>query len=199
MKTAIRDGSRNPCTKHYEVSPGHPPFEDRARFLGEVAGSWFEIGQEVGSRAGDLVRWVSDVWWGQHMEHYGKEETMQAMDLYAAQVEALDQGLIRFMEGIAEGAAPELDKSPFAKESSHYQKVLNTNIFDAWSYRHPTTTPWKEAEPGEMADTRRPTGRAGSNTAGSPASISATEKPHRASILAAAAPTMPAPTTAMSN
>ena len=76
---------------------------------------------------------------------------MQALDLYAAQVEALDQGLIRFMEGVAEGAAPELDKSPFAKESGHYQKVLNTNIFDAWSHRHPTTTPWKEAEPGEMA------------------------------------------------
>ncbi len=119
--------------------------------LGELTGSWFDIGREVGSKAGDLVRWVSDVWWDQHMNNYGKGETLQALDLYGDQVAALDAGLIRFVEGVAEGAASELEKSPFANDSSHYQKVLNTNIFDAWTFRHPTASSRQEAEPGEMA------------------------------------------------
>jgi len=32
----------DPCTKHYQVSPGHPPYETRARFLGELADPWYE-------------------------------------------------------------------------------------------------------------------------------------------------------------
>jgi hypothetical protein len=165
MKTSIPEESGNPSTKNYEVSEGHPPYESRARFLGELSGSFFDIGNQVGSKAGDLVRWVSDVWWKQHLEHYGKADTVQALDLYAAQVEALDPQLIHFMEGVAAGAAPHLDQSPFAQESSHYQKILNTNIFDAWSYRHPTATPWKEPEPGQMGCSSFATVGAGPNAA----------------------------------
>ncbi|MBT4499107.1 MAG: hypothetical protein HOC74_15365, partial [Gemmatimonadetes bacterium] len=151
MRAFLSDASGNPCTKKYQVSPGHPRFAPRARFLGELKGSWFDIGIQVGSQAGDLVRWVSDVWWKGHVEEWGLDDTMQALPLYEAQLEALDPGLIHFMQGVAEGAAEELDKSPFAKISSHYHKVLNTNIYDAWSWRHPTSIPWKKensAEPG---------------------------------------------------
>lgn len=86
------------------------------------------------------MRSVSDVWWKGHKEEWGFNETVEALPKYEAQLAALNPELIRFMEGVAEGAGEELDKSPFAKESSHYHKVLNTNIFDAWSYRHPTPT-----------------------------------------------------------
>lgn len=143
MQAFISKSSGNPCTQNYKVSPGHPPYESRARFLGAVRGSWFEIGQQVGQQAGDLVRWVSDVWWKGHVETYGFEDTMQALPRYEAQIEALNPGLIAFMKGVAEGAGEELDKSPFAKASSHYHKVLNTNVYDAWSWRHPTVLPWK--------------------------------------------------------
>jgi len=151
MRAFLSDTSGNPCTEKYQVSPGHPPFAPRARFLGELQGSWFDIGLQVGNQAGDLVRWVSDVWWKGHVEEWGFEDTMQALPLYEAQLEALDPGLIHFVQGVAEGAAEELDKSPFAKASSHYHKILNTNIYDAWSWRHPTSIPWKKdssAEPG---------------------------------------------------
>jgi hypothetical protein len=126
----------NPCAKHYDVSPGHPPFEPRARFLWALEGAWHEIGHQIGTKAGDLVRWVSDVWWKEHTEKYGLESTMKALPLYEAQTAALNLDLIEFMKGIAKGAAKELDKSPYAEASSHYQKILNTNIFDAWSWRH---------------------------------------------------------------
>ena len=144
MKADIGHGS-NPCLQHYQVSEGHPHYEPQARFLGNLTGSWYDIGQQVGEQAGDLVRWVSDVWWQHHLGTYGLSDTMQAMDLYEAQIAALSTSLIEFMQGVADGASTELDRSPHAQQSSHYQKVLNTNIFDAWSWRQPTPLPWKEA------------------------------------------------------
>ena len=135
----------NPCTQYYQVSPGHPSYAPRARFLCELMGSWYDIGYQIGAKAGDLVRWVSDVWWKEHIEKFGFNDTMQAMPLYEDSIAALSSDLIKFMQGIAEGAGEELDKSPYAQDSSHYHKVLNTNIFDAWSWRHPTTFPWKDS------------------------------------------------------
>ena len=102
MRTAeiaayIAAESGNPCAQNYVVSPGNPPYERRARFLGQLSGPWFEIGEQVGQQAGDLVRSVSDVWWEEHLENYGLEETMQALPRYEAQIEALNPGLIQFM------------------------------------------------------------------------------------------------------
>ena len=130
----------NPCAQNYQVSQGHPQYASRARFLGELRGSWYDIGNQVGAQAGDLVRWVSDVWWKEHTEKWGFDDTMQAMSLYEAQIAALSSDLVKFMQGIADGAAEELEKSPYAQASSHYHKILNTNIFDAWSWRHPTSS-----------------------------------------------------------
>ena len=129
----------NPCAENYQVSPGHPKYADRARFLGELKGSWYHVGYQVGTHAGDLVRWVSDVWWKGHIEKFGFDDTMRAMSFYESQIAALSSDLIKFMQGIADGAAEELGKSPYAQASSHYHKVLNTNIFDAWSWRHPAS------------------------------------------------------------
>jgi hypothetical protein len=78
------------------------------------------------------------------MEKFGFEDTMNAISLYEDQIAALSQELITFMRGIANGAAEELDRSPYAKECSHYHKILNTNIFDAWSWRHPAVMPWRD-------------------------------------------------------
>lgn len=135
--------SGNPCTKNYQVSPGHPPYESRSNFLGKVTGSWYDIGHKVGDKAGNLVRWVSDVWWKEHVDKFGFDDTMQAMSLYEKQIAAMSPDLIKLMEGIADGAARFLDKSPYTQASSHYHKVLNTNIFDAWSWRQPASFPWK--------------------------------------------------------
>ena len=79
----------NPCAKHYEVTPGHPPYAPRPRFLGELAGSWYYIGHQIGTKAGDLVRWVSDVWWKEHTEKWGFYDTVEAMACYERQIAAL--------------------------------------------------------------------------------------------------------------
>jgi hypothetical protein len=146
MQRSDSSNTGNPCAQYYHVSEGHPPYETRSRFLGELSGSWYEIGHQVGAKAGDLVRWVSDVWWKEHTEKFGFQDTMQAISLYEDQTAALDSDLIKFMHGVADGAAEELDKSPYAQASSHYHKVVNTNIFDAWSWRQPAKFPWKEGQ-----------------------------------------------------
>ena len=138
----------NSYAKYYQVSSGHPIYEPRARFLGHLKGSWYEIGYQIGSRAGDLVRWVSDVWWTEHIDNFGFEDTMKAMPLYEAQIEAFNPELIKLMKGIADGAERELEKSPYADASSHYHKILNTNIFDEWSWRQPGVFPWKDIQKG---------------------------------------------------
>jgi hypothetical protein len=140
---ANSSNSGNPYTQYYQVSQGHPHYETHSRFLGKLTGSWYDIGYQIGIKSGDLVRWVSDVWWKEHIGKYGIDDTMKAMSLYEAQIAMLDTNLIKFMEGIADGAEPELAKSPYAKDSSHYHKILNTNIFDEWSWRHPNSLPWQ--------------------------------------------------------
>ena len=133
----------NPCAKNYEISPGHPHYTPRSRFLGELSGDWYDIGHQVGAKAGDLVRWVSDVWWKEHTEKFGLEDTTKAIAFYEDQIAALSFGLVELMQGVADGAANELKKSPYAEDSTNYYKILNTNIFDAWSWRHPAALPWK--------------------------------------------------------
>ena len=138
--------SGNPYVRYYRMSPEHPPYEMHSRFLGQLAGSWYDIGYQIGIKSGDFVRWVSDVWWKEHIGKWGFDDTMKAMSLYEAQIAMLDTNLIKFMQGIADGAEPELAKSPYAKDSSHYHKVLNTNIFDEWSWRHPKSLPWRSSQ-----------------------------------------------------
>jgi len=58
--------------------PRTPAYESRARFLGELSGSWFEMGLEVGRQSADLVRWVSDVWWQGHVQEWGLADTMKS-------------------------------------------------------------------------------------------------------------------------
>ena len=139
MRVYLTPEAGNPAAPGYDHAPGHPPYETRARFLGELAGSWFDIGFAVGRGAGDLVRWVSDVWWRSHVDTYGAAETLGALPRYEAQLEALDPGLIAYLRGVAAGAEEELAKSPHAAESTHYQKILNLNVYDSWSWRHPVT------------------------------------------------------------
>ncbi|NKB68614.1 MAG: hypothetical protein GKR89_16245 [Candidatus Latescibacteria bacterium] len=144
MQAFLADDSGNPSAQHYQVSEGYPAFAPKARFLGTLAGSWFDIGFQVGSQAGDLVRWVADIWWRDHVEEFGLDDTRKALPLYEEQIAALDEGLIQFMQGVAQGADRELRASPYAQACSPYHKVLNTNIYDAWSWRHPTHLPWKK-------------------------------------------------------
>jgi len=139
-------GGRNVQAHRYVHSKGYPPFPDRARFIGALTGSWYEIGVQFGQRSGDETRCVSDIWWKDECDMFGKEETLKAMALYEAQIAALDPGLVQFMRGIADGAAPWLSQSQYADpnhplHATNYQRVLAVNIWDEWAMLHPCEFP----------------------------------------------------------
>ena len=43
---------------NYYVDPGYPAYGQHPRYLGELSGSWHQIGKQYGERAGDLIRYV---------------------------------------------------------------------------------------------------------------------------------------------
>jgi hypothetical protein len=139
-------GGRNIEAYTYSHEEGFPPFPDRVSFVGELRGDWHEMGRQFGDRAGESTRYVSDIWWRDICESFGKEETLKAFELYTAQIAALDPGLIDFMRGLAEGAARWLDESPFADadhplHATNYERVLAVNLYDEWAMMHPRSFP----------------------------------------------------------
>ena len=139
-------GGRNVEANQYVRAKGNPTPPDKTRFIGTLTGSWHEMGKQYGERSGDFVRVVSDLWWKQECDYFGKAETLKAMKLYEAQIKALNPDIVDFMHGIAEGAAKWLNQSAYAipnnpLNSSDYERVLAVNIYDEWVMNHPSTFP----------------------------------------------------------
>jgi len=139
-------GGRNIEAFKYAHSEGYPPYPDKAPFIGTLSGDWYQMGNQFGAAAAESTQYVSDIWWKAECELWGKDETLKAFELYEAQIEAYDPGLVEFMKGLCEGASPWLDKSPYADPdhelyASNYQRVLAANLWDAWTMMHPRTFP----------------------------------------------------------
>jgi len=139
-------GGRNVEAYRYVHTEGYPPFPDRARFISILTGSWYQMGVQFAQRSGDATRCVSDIWWKAECDMFGKEETLKAMKLYEAQIAALDQNLVDFMRGLADGAAPWLSQSQYADKThalygTNYQRVLAVNLWDEWAMLHPSKFP----------------------------------------------------------
>ena len=156
-------GGRNVIADQYVHSDGYPPLPGRTRFIGTLAGDWREMGRQFGERSGDAARCVSDVWWKDQCDKWGRAETLKAMDLYQDQVRALDPDLVDFMAGIADGASPWLDQSEFARgdsplHGSNYHRVLAANIHDEWNMHHPMQFPDGSSTHGGAEATKLPPG-----------------------------------------
>lgn len=120
----------NEMLRHYFVYWGYPRYEAHPRYLGVLRGSWREIGVQYGQRAGDLIRRVFEGWFAEKVQVQGS--TGAVLD-YVHQEERYYQALVpealAAMQGMAEGAGPELDKSAYAAAMSHYEKILVINSY----------------------------------------------------------------------
>ena len=139
-------GGRNVEAYKYFHANASQPLPDKTKFIGTLKGSWYEMGKQYGKRSGDYARTVSDLWWKQECDYYGKVETLKAMKLYETQIKALNPDLVDYMHGIAEGAAEWLGKSIYADSknalyASDYERVLAVNIYDEWTMFHPSVFP----------------------------------------------------------
>jgi len=143
---SIQTASGNVAVDKYIVPEGFPKIPPHARFIGNIKGTWYEMGLQLGEKSGDLCRWVSDAWWKEQTEKYGVENTREAMKLYEAQIKAFNPHFIDFMHGIADGSAPWLEESPYATVLTNYERVLSVNIYDEWDKKHPAPPyPWRNS------------------------------------------------------
>lgn len=121
---------RNTKLGQYFVAHGYPAYEAHPRYLGELRGSWSQIGRQYGERAGDLIRLVYEGWYRELLPVQGSSEIIAA---YLAQQERYYEFLVpealELMHGLADGAATELSASAFPRELSHFNKILMINSY----------------------------------------------------------------------
>ena len=121
---------RNIKLEKYRNTAGYPPYEPHPRYLGELTGSWHQIGRQYGERAADLIRWIYEGWYRELLPVQGSPAAMAA---YLRQQEAyyalLVPEALELMHGIAEGGASELARSVFAHELSHFDKIMMINSY----------------------------------------------------------------------
>lgn len=143
----------NPRAKYYDVPEGFPQIDSRVRFLGNLRGSWKEMGYQYGERAGDLIVSVFDFSLGLFKQrNMTVEELRSNLYRYLAQIEAYAPEMKEFMEGIAEGASPMLAASRYGSEMSDFEKVLLVNTYLDLDFFPPQTEAHEAARPGGAED-----------------------------------------------
>jgi hypothetical protein len=114
----------------YFVAPGYPAFGPHPRYLGELKGTWYEIGKQYGEKAGDLIRLTYEGWYKEVLPPQGSNQAVvdyvhQEEKYYAALVpEALEM-----MRGIADGAKEDLDAAANATAMTNFEKILMINSY----------------------------------------------------------------------
>lgn len=124
----------------YEVKPGFPHYAEHARYIGELSGTWEEMGIQYGERAGDLMRMVFDGYYEQQYDSVGDHELIltnarkfvEYLEMYCPEV-------VEFMRGMAIGADEELQKSYYQNGES-FDKVVMINHY--FAIRRSIRTMW---------------------------------------------------------
>jgi hypothetical protein len=120
----------NANLKHYYRYPGYPEYDTHPRYLGVLSGTWKEIGQQYGEKAGDLIRMVFEGWFTEVVQvQGGVNAVLEYIRRQERYYQALAPEALELMAGIALGAKAELDKSPYAGIMTHYDKILVINSY----------------------------------------------------------------------
>lgn len=122
-------GANGALPKYYRA-PGYPNYDPHPRYLGELSGSWRQIGRQYGERAADLIRHVYEGWYRELVRIQGSSAVMaEYLRRQRAYYEALVPEALELMSGLADGAASELAASDFARELGHDDKILMINSY----------------------------------------------------------------------
>ncbi len=125
----------NEALSQYYVAPGYPPYPQHARYIGELTGTWYEMGVQYGERAGDLIRLVFEGYYEQILSSVG-DATRIVPDArrFGEYLSKLVPEAVEFMKGIADGASAELAKSHYASVGNALDKILIINHYFALRY-----------------------------------------------------------------
>lgn len=134
----------NTALNDYYVQPGYPAYEPHARYLGDLKGTWKEMGVQYGQRAGDLIRLVFEGYYDQIFSSIKDAKKIVAdSKLFAEYLSKLVPEAYDFIKGIAEGAAPEFKKCAhyYRSVGNDLDKVMIINLY--FACRRVTGTQYK--------------------------------------------------------
>lgn len=124
----------------YEVKPGFPHYDGHARYIGELSGTWEEMGIQYGERAGDLMRFVFDGYFEEQLDSVGDADlALENGRKFAQFLEMYCPEAVQFMRGMAKGADEELKKS-FYQIGDSFDKVVLINHY--FAVRRSLNTQW---------------------------------------------------------
>lgn len=149
-------GGRNVVSDRYDTG-GYLKFSDKARWLGELSGTWYEIGLAIGGQCSDMIAASTDYWWESMCQSKGLEATISAMDAYIRQVDMLDPTQLELLHGITDGAADKLAGAKYGTADSPYfadafYRVFAASIFDCWLWGDPDARRGSAAEANNSAE-----------------------------------------------
>ena len=102
-------------------------------YLGVLKGSFYEMGFQYGQRAAYGTTENSDAVWAECLESCDNsiKEVKARLAKYLEQLNDYSPQTVEFLKGMADGAAVILDKSPFAKDSTNFERVFSLNVSSA--------------------------------------------------------------------
>lgn len=130
------------------VPEGYPLLPTHARYLGELKGSWYDIGRQYGERAGDLMVMVFDGWYGAVKTKMSWEEIRYRIQRYENEsIKWYSPELLEIVEGMADGAANYFKDSAYYEESgmTPYEMVLAINLYFEINSYSPKIPEFQEA------------------------------------------------------
>ena len=126
----------------YQLAPGYPAYAAHPRYLGELQGSWREMGRQYGEKAGDLIKLTFEGWYKELRPVQGSDQAIidyvHHEDSYYS---ALVPEALEMMKGIAEGAKEDLDSSSYANTMPNYEKILMINSYFGLQGKPPGVKP----------------------------------------------------------
>ena len=124
-------------TNKYKRDPALPECPDRVRNIGELEGTWFEMGAQYGERVGNYIQHVFNNSYSNLRKKLGKKHLLTDIHRYEKAISDLSPSAMEFMRGISEGASKELDRSPLSDSCSDYEKILLIGCRNEIDFRHP--------------------------------------------------------------
>jgi len=102
----------------------------RTMWIGVLKGSFYDMGFQYGERAAYDIRTNTDYEWASCLKvlSESKEELKSRLEKYKEQLWFFSPQTLDMLRGIADGAAPQLNKSIYAKESTNFERVFNLNV-----------------------------------------------------------------------
>ncbi len=122
----------NKAIDDYYLRPGYPKYSTHARWIGDLKGTWYEMGLQYGERAGDLVRLVFEGYYDDIYRSIKDSDKIVAdARLFAKYLGQVLPEAVEFMKGIADGSSAELAKSTYSHIGNDFEKVVIINHYFA--------------------------------------------------------------------